>query len=589
MVKLEGVGEFVPESNIDINFIEAEDEYDKSVLKIKPEGNAWSSPHARISVQGIAVETSTQPPNTDIVITVNDRNREALTALNAALEENGFTVAAQSSSVMSGAQEYTIRATIDDPSSVGRVMDTLTSEIDLGNGAPVSLMHKDVAGKISHTVINTFPDAVNKVPVTLDIMQEERRLRTGVDIGTAYVDADFSSFTGLAVHSIREDGDRIVLPDGRTGIEIHTNMEVEPAKSSVVQSTLEKANISFTEQVYFQGGQEIRILKIDSPADTIMNALAANGVMPASLADRVSSAVAEGMQANSNLERLGSADTGPMGRVAEVAERVGKNGGAVTGVMMGSLVGAFTLVAGGSIAQASEAVYETAVPYGETQLDLSNADIAAAQRSATIETVSNICAVGGGTVGAVGGSMIMPGAGTVAGGVGGAAAAGVVCGEATAMIYDHAEEIRDTATDILDRNDDRLLERLPTEVSDEALPELQHLVEIKRLLIDAEEERDRLGVGRTHDQELKAARRVASDRFNDLNAEFDEAYEMYEEGGQLDEVYVALAEEEAIIARDNGAFNNPDGVDIENANANANANADAVQTPPTNLNTLNIS
>jgi hypothetical protein len=72
--------------------------------------------------------------------------------------------------------------------------------------------------------------------------------------------------------------------------------------------------------------------------------------------------------------------------LADTFGDLGKNGGLVTGVVMGGLVGAFTLAATGDSAQAAEAVYETAVPYGETQFDLATGDLEAAAKSATIET-----------------------------------------------------------------------------------------------------------------------------------------------------------------------------------------------------------
>ena len=76
-----------------------------------------------------------------------------------------------------------------------------------------------------------------------------------------------------------------------------------------------------------------------------------------------------------------------MAGMAETFGRLGKNGGLIAGVAFGTLSGAFTLAAGGNSAQAAEAVYEAAVPYGETQLAALRHDPEAMKRSGLIETV----------------------------------------------------------------------------------------------------------------------------------------------------------------------------------------------------------
>lgn len=124
------------------------------------------------------------------------------------------------------------------------------------------------------------------------------------------------------------------------------------------------------------------------------------------------------------LDAKGSA----LGKLAETFGKFGKNGGVIAGVALGALSGVFTLAAGGSKAEAAQAVYKSAVPYGETQFDLAHGDFAAAERSATIETVSNTGAAGGALAGAAIGTVILPGIGTAIGAIVGGVGVGVGAG-----------------------------------------------------------------------------------------------------------------------------------------------------------------
>jgi hypothetical protein len=86
-------------------------------------------------------------------------------------------------------------------------------------------------------------------------------------------------------------------------------------------------------------------------------------------------------------------------------------------------VGATTLVAGGTIAEAAEATIATATPYYDAGKELLAGDKEAAQKSATIETVANIssfaaaipCAKTAFAMAAVGGPFVAGAAATVAG------------------------------------------------------------------------------------------------------------------------------------------------------------------------------
>lgn len=139
---------------------------------------------------------------------------------------------------------------------------------------------------------------------------------------------------------------------------------------------------------------------------------------------------------------------GFMADMAETFGRMGKNGGFVAGAAFGTLAGAFTLAAGGSTAEAAEAVYEGVVPYGETQIDVLRGDAQAMKRSATVETASNIGAAGGALAGAAIGTMILPGVGTAVGAAVGGIGAGIASGEVTALVYDNFAAIKGRAVDL---------------------------------------------------------------------------------------------------------------------------------------------
>jgi len=139
---------------------------------------------------------------------------------------------------------------------------------------------------------------------------------------------------------------------------------------------------------------------------------------------------------------------GFMADMAETFGRMGKNGGFIAGTAFGTLAGAFTLAAGGSAAAAAEAVYEGAIPYGETQIAALRGDEQSMKRSATVETVSNIGAAGGALAGAAIGTMILPGVDTAVGAAVGGIGAGIASGEVTALVYDNFAAIKGRAVDL---------------------------------------------------------------------------------------------------------------------------------------------
>jgi hypothetical protein len=141
---------------------------------------------------------------------------------------------------------------------------------------------------------------------------------------------------------------------------------------------------------------------------------------------------------------------------AESLTDFGKKAGPVAGVIVGTLAGAFTLAAGGSKAEAAQVVYEAAVPYGETQIDLARGDLLAAEKSATIETASNLGSLGGVAAGAAIGTMILPGVGTAIGAGIGALGGGVGTGYLTEKIHDNYAQIKSGAVQLADETAESL-------------------------------------------------------------------------------------------------------------------------------------
>jgi len=141
---------------------------------------------------------------------------------------------------------------------------------------------------------------------------------------------------------------------------------------------------------------------------------------------------------------------------AESLADFGKKAEPVAGVIVGGLAGAFTLAAGGSKAEAAQVVYEAAVPYGETQIDLAYGDLSAAEKSATIETASNIGSLGGAAAGAAIGTMILPGVGTAIGAGIGALGGGVGTGYLTEKIHDNYAQIKSGAVQLADETAESL-------------------------------------------------------------------------------------------------------------------------------------
>ncbi len=204
--------------------------------------------------------------------------------------------------------------------------------------------------------------------------------------------------------------------------------------------------------------------------------------------------------------------SGFMADMAESFGKLGRNGGVIAGVTLGSLAGVFTLASGGSTAEAAEITYESVVPYGETQLDLARGDLEAAARSTTVETVSNTVSIGGVLAGAAAGAAIgsaVPVVGTavgaVAGGIIGGMGAGVTAAYITEKVYDNyavlksgtvqlAHETADSLTNAVQDtgrylaywfDDDPVLDvqiafnALPNTVAPGMPPEVVALVEVK--------------------------------------------------------------------------------------------------------------
>ncbi len=188
--------------------------------------------------------------------------------------------------------------------------------------------------------------------------------------------------------------------------------------------------------------------------------------------------------------------------------RLGKNAGLIGGAVIGGLTSTFALATGSSKAEAAEIFYESAVPYGETELDLVHGDLEAAKRSGTVETASNVGGAGGALAGAAIGTMILPGVGTVVGGVIGGIGGGVGTGYITEKVYDNYAAIKNGTVHLAHEaaeslsesvastkrylaswfDDDPALDvqtayaRLPDTVTADMPPEVAALVEVKASL-----------------------------------------------------------------------------------------------------------
>lgn len=158
-----------------------------------------------------------------------------------------------------------------------------------------------------------------------------------------------------------------------------------------------------------------------------------------------------------------------MAELAEHTGKLGRNGGVVAGVVLGTLSGVFTLAAGGSKAEAAQMVYGAAVPYGETQIDLARGDLLAAEKSAIVETASNLGSLGGAAAGAAIGTLILPGVGTVIGAGIGALGGGIGAGYFAQKIHDN-KPVLDMQT---------AFNALPNNVTPDMPPEVAALVEVK--------------------------------------------------------------------------------------------------------------
>lgn len=191
--------------------------------------------------------------------------------------------------------------------------------------------------------------------------------------------------------------------------------------------------------------------------------------------------------------------------MSETFGKLGKNGGVIAGIALGTLSSAFALASGSSKAEAAEIFYETAVPYGETELDLARGDLEAAARSATIETASNGGSLAGAAAGATIGTLIMPGVGTAIGAGIGLLSGGIGAGYITEKLYDNYAQLKSGAVNLAQEtaesltsavedtrrylaswfDDDPVLDvqvafaSLPNHVTSDMPPEVAALVEVK--------------------------------------------------------------------------------------------------------------
>ncbi|PTN12502.1 RelA/SpoT domain-containing protein [Nitrosomonas aestuarii] len=250
--------------------------------------------------------------------------------------------------------------------------------------------------------------------------------------------AEPSSTTGY-----RDLNTKIALENGHIAeiqVQQRDMMRVNKPTHDIMEEIQEIKRLAKNENRIFSGYEASRIETLKQQALELHNAAAHDG----NLNTLVKPELREQFSYKGELDAKGSA----LGKVAETFGRLGKNGGLIAGVAFGTLSSAFTYAAGGSTAEAAEALYEGAIPYGETQIDALRGDPQAMKRSGLIETTSNIGAAGGALAGAAIGTAVMPGVGTAVGAVVGGIGGGLASGEITALVYDNFAAIKGRALHI---------------------------------------------------------------------------------------------------------------------------------------------
>ena len=164
---------------------------------------------------------------------------------------------------------------------------------------------------------------------------------------------------------------------------------------------------------------------------------------------QIQSDIAAGVDVKANIDAPApDAPKGLLSGAADWLSNLGKRSGMIGGAVIGTVATGVAVVGGASTAEAGEMFYKTAVPYGETQIDVViDKDMEAASKSATVETVSTVASIGGLAAGAAAGAAIgsvVPVVGTViggiVGGVIGSIGAGVGAGYATEAAIEVTEE-----------------------------------------------------------------------------------------------------------------------------------------------------
>ena len=228
------------------------------------------------------------------------------------------------------------------------------------------------------------------------------------------------------------------------------------------------------------------------------------------------------------------AKTGEMPKMTGYLHDIGKKGGLLTGIIFGAGAAGTALIAGGSPAEAAELAYETAVPYGEAQIELKNGHYQKAAEAAAVEAASDAGMLAGGIAGAELGAVVgsaVPVVGTAIGAAAGAIIGGLSGGIAAGSAMDH----------FLDQNKpptrDEVYRALPESLESAGPmvpPEVESLMVYKEPMRRLERELESLGI-------LPAERAAKANELSVMSGLFDRQYEELSDYDGLPAVYEYLA------------------------------------------------
>jgi hypothetical protein len=217
-------------------------------------------------------------------------------------------------------------------------------------------------------------------------------------------------------------------------------LRVNKVTHGLMEEAQEIKRLAKAENRFFTLEEETKITVLENQARELHAAAAHDG----NLNTLVKAELREQFAYKGELDTKGSA----LGKLSETLGNIGKRGGLIGGAVFGTLSSAFALASGSSKTEAAEIFYETAMPYGETELALARGNLEAAAESALIETASNGGSLVGAAAGAAIGTLIMPGVGTAIGTGIGLLGGGIGAGYITEKLYDNYARLKSGAVNL---------------------------------------------------------------------------------------------------------------------------------------------